>query len=164
MLAERAQYGVSITPRSGGDRSVGKLMPVHNPQMRAPDISTTQAVARKAAETPSLGGRKLAEALPRRARRVSEVLSYRIAWAEGWCRQVDGGTTCKHRETEPKIDDAGFQLDRCEWVPSNIKKQSRTHRRCATGAPACTARLLIGANMLQAALRSYRCIAGQTVR
>jgi hypothetical protein len=103
MLAERAQYGVSITPRSGGDRSVGKLIPVHNPQMRAPDISTTQAVARKAAETPSLGGRKLAEALPWRARRVSEALSYRIAWAEGWCRQVDEEPLASIAKPNPRL-------------------------------------------------------------
>jgi hypothetical protein len=78
-----------MTPFSGGVNTDANVIPVHNPQMRAPNISTPKITARKVAETPSLRGRGFAEALSRRSRKVAEALSWRIAWAEALCRKID---------------------------------------------------------------------------
>ena len=45
-----AQYGVSITPRSDGDKTAVAVIPAHNPQVSAPNISTTRTLARRVAE------------------------------------------------------------------------------------------------------------------
>jgi hypothetical protein len=78
-----------MTPFSGGVNTDAKVIPVHNPQMRAPNISTPKTTARKVAETPSLRGRGFAEALSWRSRKVAEALSWRISWAEALCRKID---------------------------------------------------------------------------
>ena len=67
-----------MTPFSGGVNTDANVIPVHNPQMRAPNISTTKTTVRKVAETLSL-----------RARKVVETLSVRVAWAEALCRKID---------------------------------------------------------------------------
>jgi hypothetical protein len=66
-----------MTPFSGGVNTDAKVIPVHNPQMRAPNIRTPKTTARK-----------VAEALSWRSRKVAEALSWRIVRAEALCRKI----------------------------------------------------------------------------
>jgi hypothetical protein len=87
-----AQYGVSITPRSGGRRTAAKLIPAHNPQIRAPHVNTTTTIVRKVVETLSLRGRK-----------DVEVLSLRVAWAEALCRKIDKEPIASIAKPSPRL-------------------------------------------------------------
>jgi hypothetical protein len=150
------QYGVSITPRSAGHRADATVIPAHNPQMRAPNISTTKTTAPKTAETLPLRRRRVAGAPSCRTCRVAGALSFRISWPEAQRRRVETELLASIAKQSPrliKIGDAGLELDRCEGVPLNTKKQNRTHRRCPARLPARVTRPLIRTNMLPIVLR-----------
>jgi hypothetical protein len=108
-----------MTPRSGGHRTAAKLIPAHNPQMRAPNISTTKTTARKVAETLSL-----------RARKVVETLSVRVAWAEALCRKIDKEPPASIAKPSPRLVMRGENSSDVSAFHQTSKTKSRSSTRC----------------------------------